>query len=79
MMSVQMDTLYLPVPAPAKVQVYASRTSSRQRDQHHDGMLIRQQRVFRVPQRRQAEGISYGPDALMDMQGVTGRIIDLYA
>lgn len=79
MMSVQMDTLYLPVPAPAKVRVYASSTSSRQRNQRHNGMLIRQQRVYRVPPRRQAEGISYGPDALMDMQGVTGRIIDLYA
>jgi len=79
MMSIQMDFLYLPVPAPAKVQVYASSISSRQRNQSHNGMLIRQQRVYRAPPSRQAEGISYGPDALMDMQGVTGRIVDLYA
>jgi hypothetical protein len=78
MMSVQMDTLYLPVPAPIKVQVYASSTSSRQHNQRHNGILIRPQTVYRLPPHRQVEGISYGPDALMDMQGMTGRIIDLY-
>lgn len=76
-MSVQADTLYLPIRRPARVTVREHELS------RHPGRGQRlprtpRPRIYRVPPRGQSDGRAYGPDGFMDMSGNAGRFIDLY-
>lgn len=75
-MSANADTLYLPVLAPAKVEVHYESMPRRRRP-----LPTWQQRVYRIPRtpRPQADGIAYGADGTITPSGTNGKLIDIFA
>ncbi len=75
-MTAQTDILYLPILAPARVQVRDHSLLSQER---RPALQQWQHRIYRVPPRPRSDGISYGPDALMAVETLNGHTIDLFA
>jgi len=75
-MSAHVDTLYLPVPAPAKVVVRSNLAPQRRRPPQ-----TWQQRLYRIPRPThvQTGSIGYGADGSLSRAGTTGTLIDIFA
>ncbi len=76
-MTAQTDTLYLPILAPARVQVRDHNPLPQEK--RRSALQLWQHRIYRVPPRPQSDGISYGPDAMVAVETRTGHTIDLFA
>jgi hypothetical protein len=85
-MTVAADTLYLPVPAPPAIRVYApearpSRDARQQQSLPQQQLPPQQprQRVYRIPAEGVMKGMTYGHDGTVEVERTAGMLIDVFA
>ena len=72
-MTASADTLYLPILAPAKVEVHDFGLRQQPR-----APQPRQPRLYRIASRQFIEGMTYGPDGSVAVERTTGNQIDIF-
>jgi hypothetical protein len=73
-MTASVDTLYLPILAPAKVAVPDFSLRQQPGAPHR-----RQPRLYRIPSRQVIEGMTYGMDGKVAVERTIGSQIDIFA
>ena len=73
-MTAAADTLYLPILAPAKIEV---RDYGLQ--QQRSAPQRQQPRLYRIPSRHFIQGMTYAPDGSVAVERTTGKLIDIFA